>query len=251
MVKLLRAPEAVEDVLWEGMLEPETEEAVERTRGELRTRGEKIDLEDDIRNLPIVKISHPKVWPLPEVYSPDKMPDLLRAKLEEADFYLVRTMCSFRPTRETNRLSWARFGVHLLPSLTEQQPFAYDLYPKEVYQEVRHQVKVNFSPTLTFQELTAGVGGVQFGLEYAELQPRISAAIIGDNIASWDYEEARGIRLQGSKTMYLLVEAPKGMPSAWASLDLVADVQVRGSFLAALIRPERQEDADPMKVQLW
>jgi hypothetical protein len=247
----LRAPEVVEDVLWEGMLEPETEEAVERTRRELGTRGEQVDFQNEIRNLPIISIGRPEVWSLPVVYPPDKMPDLLKAKLEEADFYLVRTACSFRPTRKTNTLSWARFAVRLLPSSTEQQPLAYDLYPKEVYQEVKHQIKVSLSPTLNFQELQAGVGGVEFGLEYPELQPTISAAGIGEDLVAWDYEEARGIRLQGSKTMHLLVEAPRGMPSSRATLELVADVVVQGLFLPALIRTRKQEAADPMTVQLW
>jgi hypothetical protein len=95
------------------------------------------------------------------------------------------------------------------------------------------------------------VGGVEFAFEYPELQPIISASGIGENAVDCGYEEARGIRLQGSKTMHLLVEAPNGMPSGWASLDVLADVLARGKFLPALIRKERQEAADRMKVQLW
>jgi hypothetical protein len=247
----LRVPEAVEDVLWEGMLEPETEEVVERTRGELRTRGEQADLQNEIRNLPIVSIGSPEHWPLSEVYPPDKMPHLLKAKLEEADFYLVRTVCSFLPTRETNSVSWARFAVRLLPGPTGQQPVAYDLYPKAVYQEVKHQVKVSLSPTLNFHELEAGVGGVEFGLEYPELQPTISAAAVGENVVAWDFQEVKGIKLQGIKTMHLLVKSPRGMPSCRATLALVADVVVQGSFLPALIRRRGQEAADPITVRLW
>jgi hypothetical protein len=248
----LRAPEIVEDVLWEGMLEPETEEAVERTRRELDTQRDQEDLQEYLRNLPTVSIGRPGVWSLSELYPPKKMPHLLKARSEEVDFYLVRTVCSFRPMREAISLSWARFMVRLLPDPNEQQLIAYDLYPKEVYQEVKRHIKVSLSPTVNFQELQAGVGGVEFGLEYPELQPVISASGIGENEVDWNYEAAKGIRLQGSKTMYLLVEAPKGMPSAWASLDLVADVLVRNSLLPTLMpRSGRQEAADPMKVQLW
>ena len=73
----------------------------------------------------------------------------------------------------------------------------------------------------------------------------------GKPVVRRGYEVARGIRLQGSKTMHLLVEAPRGMPSSRASLELVADVVVQGAFLPALIRPRQQETADPMTMQLW
>jgi hypothetical protein len=72
---------------------------------------------------------------------------------------------------------------------------------------------------------------VEFGLEYPELQPEITTAGIGQSDVDWSFEEVRGIRLQGSKTMHLLVEAPRGMSSGWAHLDLVADVLVRNSIL--------------------
>jgi hypothetical protein len=39
----------------------------------------------------------------------------LKVRLREIDFYLVHTVCSFRLTRETIRLSWPRFMVRLLP----------------------------------------------------------------------------------------------------------------------------------------
>jgi hypothetical protein len=180
------------------------------------------------------------------------MPHLLKVRSEEHDFYLVRAVCSFRPMRRSVSLSWARFIVRLLPDSNEQQPIAYDLYPKEISQEVKRHVKVSLSPTVNFQELQAGVGGIEFGFEYPELQPVISAYGIGENAVHWDYEEAKGIRLQGSKTMHFLVEAPKGMSSGWASLDLAADVLVRNSLLPTLMpRSELQEAAEPMKAQLW
>jgi hypothetical protein len=249
----LRAPETVHDVLWEGMLEPETEEAVVRTRRELAIRKDQADLQEDLRNLPTISIGRPEVWSLAELYPQDKMPHLLKVKLDEADFYLVRAVCSFRPMRKTISLSWARFMVRLLPDNNGRQPIAYDLYPKELFQEVKHQIKVSLSPTLNFQELQAGVGGVEFGLEYPELQPVITTAGIGESDVDWSYEEASGMRVQGSKTMHLLVEAPKGMSSAWASLDLVADVLVRNSYLPTLMpRSRRQEAAEPLeKVPLW
>lgn len=248
---LLRAPDVVKDVLWEGSLEPETVEAVERTQRELAAQGNRTAFQDGIRNLPVVSIGRPETWHLSEVYAPEKMPLLLQSKLEEADFYLIRTTCTFRPSVQRASLSWARFLVRLLPDTSDRQPLTYDLHPKDVNQEVKRQVKVALSPNLNFQQVGVGIGGLEFGIEYAELQPTITAGGLGEDVADWDYEEARGMRLQGSKTMHLLAKAPKGMPSGWATLGLVADVKVGASLLPVLLRQSRQEATDPMTVQLW
>lgn len=247
----LQVPETIENVLWEGPVEGATEEAVERVSREWSVRGLEGDVRDDIRHLPVVSIGRPEVWPLTEVYPPEKMPATLRAKLEEADFYLARLACSFRPRRDDVEIEWARFLVHLVPDDTGQELIAFDLHPLQVTQEARRNVKVNLSPTLKFMEIEAGAGGVEFGFEYPELQPIVSAMGAGEAKPSWDYEEAKGVRVQGSKWMHLLAKAPKGMVSGKAVLDLAADVSVRGLRLAVLALRNRKEAEAHLTTQLW
>ena len=247
----LQVPEAIDNVLWEEPLEPATDEAVERLSREWAARGPQTDIRDDIRDLPVVTIGQPEVWPLSEVYPPDEMPPTMRVSLEEADFYLARLACSFRPRRDDAEIEWARLRVRLIPDEAGQQPIAFDLYPLRVTQEIRRNVKVSLNPTLKFMELEAGVGGAEFGFEYPELQPLVSAAGAGEAAPSWDYEEARGVRVQGSKWMHLLVKAPKGMPSGQATLDLAADISVRGFRLPVLVLRNRTEAEARLTVQLW
>jgi len=246
----LKAPETIDQVLWEGALEPATDEAVERVGREWAARGVKENAHDAVRDLPLASIGRPEVWALPELYPPDKMPYSLRAKLGEADFYLVRLACSFRPRKEQSRVEWARLTVHLLPDSTARQPIAFDLHPLMVTQEVRRNVKVTLSPSLKFQEIGAEIGGVEFGFEYPELQPLISASGAGEEKPSWDYEEAKGAMVQGSKWMHLLAKAPKGMETVRAILDLVADVRVRDSRLPVLAIRDKEQAHDRLTVRL-
>src|SRR5690606_1944150 len=136
----------------------------------------------------------------------------LRAKLDESDFYLIRFSCSFRPVQNEKKIEWARFIVQLYPG-EDGQPIAFDMHPVMVSQEVKHNVKLTLSPTIKFQELGLGasLAGIDFGLEYLELHPIISAAGIGEGLGSWDYEEARGSKIQGSKYMHMLLKVPKRM----------------------------------------
>jgi hypothetical protein len=247
----LQVPEVIKNVLWEGPLEPATEEAVERLSRELAVKEVKADVQGVIRDLPIISIGRPEVGTLAQVYPPAKMPPILQAKLEEADFYLVRLACSFRPKRDEAQVEWARFLVYLLPGDAGHQPIAFDLHPLLVTQEVRRNVKVTLSPALKFKEIEADVGGVEFGFEYQELQPIISASGAGEDKPSWDYVAHKGIFVQGSKWMHLLVKAPKGMPSGQVVLDLAADVQVRSSRLPVLVFRKRKEAEAHLTVRLW
>lgn len=67
---------------------------------------------------------------------------------------------------------------------------------------------------------------------------------------SWDYVEARGIRVQGSKWMHLLLKAPKGTQPIRASLDLAADVKVRDGVLPVLVFPNKEDARAYLTVKL-
>jgi len=93
------------------------------------------------------------------------------------------------------------------------------------------------------------MGGIEFGFEYSELQPIISAAGVGEPRPSWDYQEAKGTRVQGSKWMHLLLNVPKGMKPVRATLDLTADVEMRGSLLQ-VVMGKKEVARDRLSVKL-
>ena len=247
----LAEPEDMKQVLLETPLELETEDALDRTQRGQTAQGSPVSVQEALRTMPVVSIGQPETWPLREVYPLRQMPGPLRTKAMNADYYLVRLCCSFRPIHHENRIQWARFRVSLLPNQLGQSPIASDLYPLEVIQEVKHQISVSLAPTLKFQVVEVNAGKIDFGLEYRELQPRISASGVGQADPMWDYSEVTGSSIQGSKWMYLLVKAPKGMALGQATLDLLADVEVRGLRLPVVIRHNRQQSAPQLIVQLW
>lgn len=247
----LQVPEVIENVLWKGVMEPATDEAVERVNLEWAAQGLRTEPGDVARELPFVSIGRPEVWTLVQIFAPQKVPPSLSVKLKEADFYLARFACSFRAKRDDTRIEWARFLVHLIPDSAARQPIAFDLHPVGVTQEVRRNVKVSVNPALKFYEVEASIGGVEFGVEYSELQPIISASGAGEAVPSWDYTASRGTLVQGSKWMHILLKVPKGMSQCRAILDLTADVLVRGSQLSVLVFRDRKQAEAHLTVRLW
>lgn len=246
----LPVPEGIRDVLWEGSLEPD-EQSMDSLQRSLPGSEPGPDPHEMARNLPVVSIGQPETWPLAAVYELDKMPPLLRSRVDEADFYLVRLACSFRPVRRETRIEWARFAVELHADAEGRQPIAEDLHPTEVDQEIHRQTRVTLSPGLKFQSVEASIGGAEFGVEYPALQPMIVAAGQGSAKASWDYTEAPGIAVHGGKWMHLLIKAPKGMAPAMADIYLEADVAAAGRIMRALLRSKPDDMHDHLAAALW
>jgi hypothetical protein len=105
------------------------------------------------------------------------------------------------------------------------------------------------SGTLKFQEVEAGIGGMDFGFEYSEIQPTISASGAGESEPAWDFSTAAGAQVQGSKWMHLLLKVGTEMTACDASLQLTADVVRAGVRIPVFSRP-KQTSADPLTVRL-
>jgi len=248
----IRTPDRIEPVLWEGALLPASEAAVERLARDFARRGVKADVKKTVADANVLTIGQPETWKITDFFKPGTISDSdpMLAKLAEADFYVVRLGCSFRVKPKEVQVEWARFLVRLLPDADGRQPIAFDVHPVMVTQEIKRTIRLAVSPVLKFQQLEAEAGGAEWGWEYTELQPVISASGGGEAEPSWDYTVARGVStVQGLKWMHMLVKAPKGMPTGQAALDLTADLKVRGGDLPVLF--PRTGSAEPLTAKLW
>jgi hypothetical protein len=244
----LRTPDAIGETMWEGQLEPEASSVL------TQRRPGPSEVEPDItriaRDLPMVSIGRPDTWLLTDLYEPDQLPATVRTRLQDTRFLLVRLSCSFRPVKAHTRIDWARLAVSLMPDDAGRVPVAVDVHPLLVTHEGRRNVKVSLSPTLKFAELEAGAGGVDFGVEYPEIQPVISASGVGEATPAWDFSAAPGAYVHGSKWMHLLVGASPAMSVCDARVELTADVVRSGFRIATLGRP-KQTSADPLTTRLF
>ena len=248
----LTTPDSIEHTLVERPLEPVSDDVLDQSARDWQSRGVKLAPREALRTMPVVSIGQPETWTLQDFYAPSKLPRPIRTKLSQSDFYLVRLSCSFRPVHEESRVEWARFRAALLPDAsTGAQPIAFDLYPLQVVQEVKRQVKVTLSPLLKFQELEASLGSAEFGFEYSEQVPLISATPGAGFDPSWDYGAGPKREVLGTRWMYLLVKAPKGMTSGRALLELEADVLVRGVRLPVTFWRQQEQAAPQLTVTLW
>ncbi len=245
----LQVPDQIGDALWEGRLLAD-EASLAQSQRSWSPGRERVSQSDMVRDLPAVSIGRPESWPLAEVFAMKSLPTLIRASMENADFHLVRLACSFTPQRDS-RIEWARFVARLLPDEAGRQPVTEDLHPSEVIQAVQHQTKLTIAPSLKFEVVEASVGSVELGIQYTELQPRISGSGQLTSSAIWNYFEVPGVKIQGGKWMHLLVKVPKGMLSAVADIRVAADVATSGAVVRALIGGRTASKEGHLTAPLW
>lgn len=207
--------------------------------------------QDAARSLPVVSIGQPQSWPLADLFDVAQVPAEIRASRADADFYLIRLACSFRPAHGEGRIEWARFLVEMHPDAAGRQPVTESQHPLEVTQPVQRQLKFTLSPSFSFQPVQVSAGDASVGVEYQELRPRISAAGFGTPQASWDYFEVPGIEVVGGKWMHLVVRAPKGTSGVSADLSVTADVREGGRVMRAVMGSKRHPARDYRQALLW
>jgi hypothetical protein len=264
----LQVPDTMRDTLLEVDLEPASEHEIERAVTESRgievlpdTGGPRVParrtpeqsieaIRQVVSALEPVSIGRPEVWELATLLSPGTAPGWLAAKAGEADFYLVRFACSFRLAPREGVIEWARFRVLLQPDDDGRRPIAFAIYPEQEVTEVRRNVKVALAPSLSFEEIDVGVGEAGFGFDYVEMQPRVTGHGGGSHDIAWDFEPVRGQSVRGTKWMYALVSAPRGMSAGYAVLDLTADLAAHG-FKIPLVLDREQREIHRRTVQLW
>jgi hypothetical protein len=248
----LQLSDTIDHVLAERQLEPVSDDPLSCTSRDTNSSNPVQLTPQDIRQMTTVAIGYPQTQTLQEIYSPNKVPRAFRSRLKQADFYVVYLSCSFRPINKECRVEWARFRATLLPQTsTGTQPLALDIYPQQVVQEIKKQVKVTLSPALKFLEIEANIGNVAFGFEYTEQIPMISASIGTSFDPSWDYRAGPGHEVLGTKHMFLLLEAPKGLTNAQVLLDLEADVLIRGARFPVTFWRRQEQAAPQLTAPLW
>jgi hypothetical protein len=225
---LLETPTEISSVIYEGSLQfdpLDVEKLGYRGAGEPELPS------------PTIGIGQPQWWNLAELMqeSGKSLPAEIKLLLDEADFYLVRLACSFRPTR-ASQVEWARFTAYLRPKLAGADPIAYDIYPREIQDEAKTDVKVSISPSLKLvDKIEASLGGVEFAIQYQKIEPAIIGTGVLESNPGWDFSRTNKYPVVGAKFLHLVVKRPRSAEAVRATFDLQAQVKTHEGILRATV----------------
>ena len=220
----LITPNAIESVAWEGELEaPPTSYTV----------GGKP---------PRATVGRPEVWPAAEVLrSPALQSEALPTwipPIGNADFWLVRLACTFRPPDAATSISEADQKLILRPrnlDATHGTTYAYSLFPDRIGVEDSVDLCASLSPQLTFGEANVKVGELGAKIRYSSLFPVVQSYGAGSSTPSWTFKAHPTRPIHGDLFVYVVVAAEKtaggvrGLVSLTATVDGPFGLQRWGS----------------------
>lgn len=232
MTYTIITPPEIENICYEGPLEF-MEADLERSGTE---KGSEIRPSEIKSAAPVLTIGQPQFWNLQHLAREkgQPLPPELALLLPDADFYLVQLACSFRPARDA-QIEWARLTAYLRPKTGQENPIAFDLYPRELYDETKVSRKIAIAPNLKFVHLEGSLGEVVTNIEFTRLEPVIISHGVLESAPNWDYENSKNHPLRGSKFGYLIVKKPRSAEAVRLTLDIVADVVTRHGLLSARV----------------
>jgi hypothetical protein len=239
---LISLDQEPQEIIWENTLQP---------RSDVRIRGIYTYTSCAQNQLPEVSIGKPECWNLVDLY--EEVPREITLKLREANFFVVKLFCSFRPPQDM-QVSKAEYKVELLSEPANLNLTVYDLFPLKVEHEIRETQKMGFNPELKLGEaFKLSTTTIETGIEYSFLEPIVYADGLGENIARWTYQKNRQTNILGSRKMILLIQASNQINQIKVRLSVCADIVFQGNILSKFFLPSPLPDTarDNMEHILW
>jgi hypothetical protein len=239
LISLDREPE---EIIWTNTL---------RLRSEDRIRVIDTYTSSTQNQLPEVSIGKPECWNLVDLY--EEVPPEITLRLREANFFVVKLFCSFRPPQGM-QISKAEYRVELLSEPANSNPTVYDLFPLRVEHEIRETQKMGFNPEFKLGEaFKLSTTTIETGIEYSFLEPIVYADGLGENIARWTYQKNKQTSILGSRKMILVIKASNQINQIKVRLSVSADIVFQGNILSEFFLPGRLPDTsrDYMEHILW
>jgi hypothetical protein len=202
--------------------------------------------------LPMASIGRPRAWPLPDLLRGDEISPDIKASLAEETFFVLRLACSFRPRGDKVGVSWAQLVVELEADGQGRQPYAFDLYPREVQRERQVSKKVSLSPSLKYLEVEASLGGLEYTVEYPAVEPVLSAAGLLESVPSWNFDSLPEFPIHGGKLLHMVIAAPRDLDRLALTVRLTADLEYHGFRLPAWLRDDPTRiRPKPIQITVW
>jgi hypothetical protein len=198
----IETPTEIRNPIFDGYLKPEGEE--------YRAEGTK------------AQIGRPEWWFVSDLVGPS-----WRAPQGDDIYLLIRLSFSLTPPRN-HEIEEARLTANLMSNGPGIGPVAYDLFPRELMEESKTDVKLTLSPSVKLEEIEASLGSAETNIHIAKVEPVVTTSGIGAANPIWAFRRHRRHPILGSRTVYAVIAYPAVAPSI--SVEVGLSATLRGQF---------------------
>lgn len=215
-------PIEIEEVAWDGYLQPQ---------------GEVIR---EVAALPRVTLGEPVWWPAEQAIE-GETGVVWTPPAGDKRYTLVRLTCTLHPPREErSSYSEVTLTAYLRPVRGGGHVVAHDLYPQRLSAEQKGTFTVGLGPDLRFSGLV-DVSLLQVGaeIEYHQVFPVIQGYGLGESRPYWQFTGHSSHQLLGCQSVYILLATPVGAGGVRLSVELDATRKSRRSDILRVGLPEK------------
>ena len=167
------------------------------------------------------------------------------------DILFLSMSCSFLPDRNCT-FTWARFSIHLksfsndeIGNETEQKPFIFDLFPREITTKIEKEESITIAPDITFN-----LGKISIENKLIEMNRRNKWLKYEPTLFSfgcrtyseftWELKSTKEQCIFGDKTnLYAIVGIPKGSILK-GDFKIMAEIKSEGIIGTFFSRKEKE-----------
>lgn len=189
---------------WEGRLFPESKDELDNFYREVGS-ATKASKDFSLKNLPQIELGEFEIEPLINFLPKDKSQDKAKDRTDDFEYYVMQFPVNFYP--DDFVLDDVKFAVSF--TTDTEKPKVADLYPREQVEEIKKNVSLSISPSLTFSDISVDAFDLSFSFTYDEIRPVIFGAGIGRPHAYWNMKKSISYFIAGAKVMHVILKVPK------------------------------------------
>jgi|SRR6516164_269863 hypothetical protein len=154
-------------------------------------------------------------------------------------YLLVRLAFSLMPPKN-HEIDEAQLTALLTCPRSSLQPVVFDLFPREVLDESKTDVKVTLGPSLKLKEAQASAGSIEASIQIPKVEPILTTSGVGGTKPTWFYRKHKRHPILGTRMVYAVIGFPSAAETMTIQLGLTA--RVRGRFgLLTMALPSTEE----------
>jgi hypothetical protein len=142
-------------------------------------------------------------------------------------YLLVRLSYSLTAPRN-HEIEDAKFSAKLTCDKGDSDPVAFDLFPREVLEESKTNLRLNVKPSLKLEEVEASLGSVETNIHIQRVEPVVTTSGIGASDPTWFFRRHRKHPIVGSRMVYAILAFP--LPATQMIIEAKLTATLRGRF---------------------
>lgn len=174
----------------------------------------------NINDMPMIELGDFEISPLKNYLPENKTKKHVK---DDYSYFVVQFPLNFYP--DDFQVDNVKFSVNFSVDNSKDVRVV-DLYPREKVEEIKRNINLVISPSISFSEISAKAGDLSFNFVYDEIRPIVYGSGMGRPHAYWNLHNSFTYYIAGAKIMHAIIKVASEAKILTISADLQAAIRV-------------------------